>query len=111
VSEGIQVPDTPKAAEQLADRYMALWKEPDSERRRRMIGELWTENGSQILQPPPEMREIAPSPGIGLAATLEARGTASTRRGRRRPTTPGRLLRDARRVGTHAGKPPGEEAG
>jgi hypothetical protein len=39
-----------------------------------MIAELWTEDGSQILQPPQEMREIAASPGIGLAATLEARG-------------------------------------
>ncbi|HEX7291620.1 MAG TPA: hypothetical protein VF250_10895 [Conexibacter sp.] len=41
-----------------------------------MIAELWTDGGSQILQPPQEMREIAASPGIGLAATLEARGHA-----------------------------------
>ena len=39
-----------------------------------MIAELWTEDGSQILQPPQELREIAASPGIGLAATLKARG-------------------------------------
>ena len=63
-----------RQAEQLADRYLALWNEPDADRRRRMIAELWTEDGSQILQPPQEMREIAASPGIGLAATLEARG-------------------------------------
>src|SRR4051794_29241349 len=62
------------AAEQLADRYMALWNEPDADRRGRMIAELWTEDGSPILQPPQETREIAASPGIGLAATLEARG-------------------------------------
>src|SRR3954468_6026611 len=62
------------AAGQLADRYMALWNEPDADGRRRMIAELWTEDGSQILQPPQEMREIAASPGIGLAATSEARG-------------------------------------
>jgi hypothetical protein len=75
MSEASQFPATrAKAAEQLADRYMALWNEPDAERRRRMIAELWTEDGSQILQPPQEMREIAASPGIGLAATLEARG-------------------------------------
>jgi hypothetical protein len=61
-------------AVQLANRYLALWNEHDAERRRRMIGELWTEGGSQILQPPMEMREIAASPGLGLAATLEARG-------------------------------------
>ena len=63
-------------AEQLADRYLALWNEPDADRRRRMIAELWTEGGSQILQPPQEMRDIAASPGIGLAVTLEARGHA-----------------------------------
>ena len=65
-----------RRAEQLADRYLALWNEPDPDRRQRMIAELWTENGSQILQPPQEMREIAARPGIGLAATLEARGHA-----------------------------------
>src|SRR5829696_973947 len=65
-----------KAAERLADRYMALWNEPDADRRRRMVAELWTEDGSQILQPPQEMREIAASPGLGLAATFEARGHA-----------------------------------
>ena len=64
------------AAARLADRYMALWNEPDADRRRRMIAELWTEGGSQILQPPQEMRGIAAGPGIGLAATLEARGHA-----------------------------------
>jgi hypothetical protein len=65
-----------RQAEQLADRYLALWNEPDADRRRRIIAELWTEDGSQILQPPQEMRAIAASPGIGLAATLEARGHA-----------------------------------
>ena len=75
MSGAIQFPETrARAAEQLPDRYMALWNEPDADRRRRMIAELWTEDGSQILQPPQEMREIAASPGIGLAATLEARG-------------------------------------
>ena len=63
-------------AEQLAARYLALWNEPDADRRGRIIAELWTEDGSQILQPPQEMRAIAASPGIGLAATLEARGHA-----------------------------------
>jgi hypothetical protein len=61
-------------AVQLADRYLALWNEPDADQRRRLIGELWTESGSQLLQPPIEMREIAAGPGLGLAATLEARG-------------------------------------
>ena len=63
-------------AQQMTDRYLALWNEPDADRRRRIIAELWTADGSQILQPPQEMREIAARPGIGLAATLEARGHA-----------------------------------
>ena len=63
-----------KAAEELADRYLALWNESDADRRRRMIGELWTEDGTHILQPPQEIRGIAARPGIGLTAILEARG-------------------------------------
>jgi hypothetical protein len=63
-----------RTAEDLADRYVALWNEPDSGRRRVLVEELWTEDGSQILQPPEEMREIAARPGLGLAATLEAWG-------------------------------------
>jgi hypothetical protein len=77
MSEAIATPETrTREAEHLADRYVALWNEADPERRRRLIAELWTEDGSQILQPPQEIREIAASPGIGMAATLEARGHA-----------------------------------
>jgi hypothetical protein len=77
MSEATTPPETRiREAEHLADRYVALWNEPDTERRRRVIAELWTEDGSQILQPPQEIREMAASPGIGMAATLEARGHA-----------------------------------
>jgi len=77
MSEATTPPETRRReAEHLTDRYVALWNEPDPERRRRTIGELWTEDGSQILQPPQEIREIAAGPGIGMAATLEARGHA-----------------------------------
>jgi hypothetical protein len=62
---------------ELADRYVALWNEPDPSRRRQLIEELWTEDGVHILQPPQEIREIAARPGIGLAARLEARGHAA----------------------------------
>ena len=61
-------------AADLANRYMALWNEPDADRRRRMIAELWTEDGRHFVQPPQEIREIAAQPGIGLSAILEARG-------------------------------------
>jgi hypothetical protein len=77
MSEATPSPETrTKDAEALADRYVALWSEADPDRRRRMIAELWTEDGVYMLQPPLEMREIAARPGIGLAAGLEARGHA-----------------------------------
>ena len=63
-----------RSAAELAERYLALWNEPDADRRRRMIAELWTEDGRHVLQPPQEIREIAAQPGIGLTAILEARG-------------------------------------
>jgi hypothetical protein len=63
-----------RSAAELAEKYLALWNEPDADRRRRMIAELWTEDGRHILQPPQEIREIAAQPGIGLTAILEARG-------------------------------------
>ena len=66
-------PSASRAGE-LADRYVALWNEPDPDRRRRMIAALWTEDGSHILQPPEEIREVAARPGIGMTAVLEARG-------------------------------------
>jgi hypothetical protein len=62
---------------EFADRYMSLWNEPNPERRRQLVAELWTEDGAQILQPPQEIREIAARPGIGMSATLETRGHAA----------------------------------
>ena len=63
-----------RRAADLAEKYLALWNEPDAGPRRRMIAELWTEEGRHILQPPQEIRGIAAQPGIGLTAILEARG-------------------------------------
>ena len=63
-----------RSAAALAEKYLALWNEPDADRRRRMIAELWTEEGRHLLQPPQEIRGIAAQPGIGLTAILEARG-------------------------------------
>ena len=63
-----------RRAADLAEKYLALWNEPDAGRRRRMIAELWTEDGRQLLEPPEEVRGIAAQPGIGLTAILEARG-------------------------------------
>ena len=66
--------DSSRSAADLAARYVALWNEPDADRRRRMVAELWTEDGRYILQPPQEIRAIAAHPGIAMPAILEARG-------------------------------------
>jgi hypothetical protein len=58
----------------FAEKYVALWNEPDSDRRRRTIAELWTEDGRHILQPPQEIRAIAAGPGLAMTAILEAQG-------------------------------------
>jgi hypothetical protein len=63
-----------RSAAELAEKYLALWNEPDAGQRRRMIAKLWAEDGRHILQPPQEIREIAAQPGIALTAMLEARG-------------------------------------
>jgi hypothetical protein len=65
---------TSRSTAALAEKYMALWNEPDADRRRRTIAELWTEEGRHILQPPEEIRAVAARPGIALTAILEARG-------------------------------------
>src|SRR5829696_5754785 len=85
-----------KAAERLADRYMALWNEPDADRRRRMIAQLWTEDGSQILQPPQEMREIAAARGH---CELQARATTSYEHGVGSEGLSFRARDDAQRLG------------
>ena len=63
-----------RSTTELADKYVALWNEPDTDRRRRTIAELWTENGRHILQPPQEIRGIAAQPGIAMTAILKAQG-------------------------------------
>ena len=56
------------------EKYLALWNEPDADRRGRTIAELWTEDGRHFLQPPQEIRAIAAQPGLAITAMLEARG-------------------------------------
>jgi len=63
-----------RSAAELAEKYLALWNEPDGDRRRRLIAKLWTDDGRHILQPPQEVRGIAAQPGIAMTAILEARG-------------------------------------
>src|ERR687891_2572979 len=63
-----------RSAAELAEKYVALWNEPDADRRQRMIAELWTEDGRHILQPPQAIRAVAARPGLAMTAILEARG-------------------------------------
>jgi hypothetical protein len=63
-----------RSAAALAEKYVALWNEPEAHRRRRMIAELWAEDGRHILQPPQEIRGIAAQPGIAMTAILQAQG-------------------------------------
>ncbi|MEV0633147.1 hypothetical protein ACI2LC_37340 [Nonomuraea wenchangensis] len=57
----------------LTDRYVAVWNEPDAERRRTAIGELWSADAVHVLQPPKEMLRTAE--GLGFDGLfLEARG-------------------------------------
>jgi hypothetical protein len=57
----------------LAARYIAQWTEPDPARRRTAIESLWAEDGTHILQPPAEIREIAANLGFDHP-TLRAQG-------------------------------------
>ena len=60
--------------DEMADRYVAVWNEPDASRRRRAIAELWAPDALHRVQPTQEIRALAAQPGIGLTAVLEARG-------------------------------------
>ncbi|MFD4601019.1 hypothetical protein ACFWPQ_23695 [Streptomyces sp. NPDC058464] len=57
----------------LADRYLTQWTVPDAAERRAVIERLWAEDGTHILHPPAEIREIAAELGFGHT-TLEAQG-------------------------------------
>ncbi|WP_406421677.1 hypothetical protein [Streptomyces sp. NBC_00842] len=57
----------------LTDRYIAVWNEPDAERRRAAIRELWSADAVHVLQPPKEILQTAA--GLGFdRLVLEARG-------------------------------------
>ncbi|MFG3137127.1 hypothetical protein ACGFZA_13035 [Streptomyces sp. NPDC048211] len=57
----------------LTDRYVAVWNEPDGERRRAAIRELWSADAVHVLQPPSEILRTAE--GLGFdRLLLEARG-------------------------------------
>ncbi|MBB4744897.1 hypothetical protein BJY16_008356 [Actinoplanes octamycinicus] len=68
--------DAQEATSRLVDRYVALWGEPDPERRRAAVQGLWTDDAVHVLKPPEEMR--AASAALGFDdQVLEARGHAA----------------------------------
>jgi hypothetical protein len=57
----------------LASRYVAVWNEPDAERRRAAVRELWSADAVHVVQAPKELRQAAE--GLGFhGLVLEARG-------------------------------------
>jgi hypothetical protein len=62
--------------QELTDRYVAVWNEPDADVRRTAIRELWAVDAKHVLRPPQDIRQAAE--GLGFATTtLEARGHAA----------------------------------
>ena len=59
--------------EQLAQRYVAVWSEPDRATRREAIEQLWAPDGAHVLHPPVEIRDAATALGF-VHTTLVARG-------------------------------------
>lgn len=57
---------------ELADRYVAVWNEPSPQARRAAVGELWTEDGVHLLQPPADAVKAAEN--LDLTAVFQARG-------------------------------------
>ncbi|MEV0720510.1 hypothetical protein [Asanoa sp. NPDC050611] len=58
----------------LADRYIAVWNEPDAQRRRALVGELWSADGTHQMHPPEEVRTVADR--FGVTPRLTAHGHA-----------------------------------
>ena len=55
-----------------AERYTAVWKEPDGDRRRKAIAELWSEDAIHVLQPTQEVYEAADERAVN--PTWQVRG-------------------------------------
>jgi hypothetical protein len=79
------MPDNVTDLQDLIDRYVALWNQPDADARRKAIRELWTEDGAHVLlSPPQEIREAAarmafPAPSLQMHGheALDARVTGA----------------------------------
>ena len=59
---------------ELVDRYVAVWNQPDAERRRKAITQLWTEDGVQHSN----RRRRCARPPRGWASPQPSRPAATT---------------------------------
>jgi hypothetical protein len=57
---------------ELANRYVAVWNEPDPELRRQGVVGLWTADGVQKLEPPQDVRDAAAA--LVVNPIFESRG-------------------------------------
>lgn len=58
----------------LLDRWVGQWNEPDADRRRELIREVWAADGYQVMVNPPEsIRDTARHYGVSAPA-IEVRG-------------------------------------
>jgi hypothetical protein len=57
---------------ELCDRFVAVWNEPDYERRRALVAGLWAPDGEHVLMPPAEVRDAAAD--MGMRSSFEVRG-------------------------------------
>ena len=57
---------------ELAERYTAVWMEPDGDRRRKAIADLWSEDAIHFLQPTQEVYEAADERAVN--PTWQVRG-------------------------------------
>jgi hypothetical protein len=67
IDEGGMVND---GARDLAERYVAIWNEPNAARRRNAVNALWTRDALHILQPPEAVREVAAT--LHVTSTFQA---------------------------------------
>lgn len=66
--------DTQTDLTDFAERYIAVWNEPDPDRRRQRIAELWAPGGGQVLVDPPQEVRAAADYHQFLVPPLEVHG-------------------------------------
>jgi hypothetical protein len=66
-------------AEELAERYTAVWMEPDEDRRRALIAELWSEGAIHVLEPTQEAYEAAGERAVNPTWQVRGHGELEAR--------------------------------